>query len=65
MTSRQAFRRCIAAGWSMTRQKGSHVAFTKDGAPRPIIIPANKKDLPDYVVRNMERQIKEAEDDDG
>ncbi|MCY4078017.1 MAG: type II toxin-antitoxin system HicA family toxin [Acidobacteria bacterium] len=50
MNSRGLARRCESAGWRRDRQHGSHVAYVKDGAARPIIIPVGKKDLPKHVV---------------
>ena len=63
MTSRALEKICTKAGWKKARHRGSsHMVFTKDGASRPIIIPANKKDLGDHVVRNAKRQIEEMAD---
>ena len=39
------------------------MAYVKDGAARPIIIPVGKKDLPKHVVSIVLKQIAEAETD--
>ncbi len=63
MNSRGLARRCESAGWRRDRQHGSHVAYVKDGAARPIIIPVGKKDLPKHVVSIVLKQIADAETD--
>lgn len=63
MNSRGLARRCESAGWKRDRQHGSHVAYVKDGAARPIIIPVGKKDLPKHVVSIVLKQIADAETD--
>ena len=39
------------------------MAYVKDGAARPIIIPVGKKDLPKHVVSIVLKQIADAETD--
>lgn len=38
-------------GFKAGRQKGSHVPMTKDGSPRPVVVPMYS-DLPDFIVSN-------------
>ena len=46
------------AGWLFDRSEGSHRMYEKDGAARPIVIPAGRKDRPKYVISNVRRQIR-------
>ena len=48
----------------ISRQKGSHRYYNKDGLTRPITIPFHSnKDLPDSVVHNTLKQLKLTIDD--
>jgi predicted RNA binding protein YcfA (HicA-like mRNA interferase family) len=42
-----------ADGFKITRQKGSHLALTKDGVARPVIIPKYKEVGVDIIQGNM------------
>ena len=42
----------------LDRTKGSHNVYVKSGAARPVVIPADRKDLPKYVVSNVRKQIR-------
>ena len=44
-------------GCEFVRQKGSHRVFTRSDLNRPIIIPAHKKDLPVFIIRQIIRQL--------
>lgn len=39
-------------GYRKIGGKGSHVTMQRKGSPRPIVIQANKKDLPDFIISN-------------
>jgi predicted RNA binding protein YcfA (HicA-like mRNA interferase family) len=41
----------LAAGFQFARQQGSHRAYTRKGAPRPVIIPTYHE-VPVTIIRN-------------
>ena len=41
----------VAAGFRFARQEGSHRSYVKDGASRPVVIPAYKE-VPVFIIRN-------------
>lgn len=43
ISGKEAAKAVEKAGWKFIRQKGSHMVFIKEGAPRPLIIPAHNK----------------------
>ena len=57
-SSRDLAKEVEKQGWRLDRTKGSHNVYVKNGAARPIVIPADRKDLPKYVVSNVRRQIR-------
>ena len=56
-SSRDLAKEVEEQGWRLDRSKGSHGVYVKAGCARPIVIPADRKDLPKYVVSNVRRQI--------
>lgn len=40
-----------ADGFQITRQEGSHIALTKPGVPRPVIIQQGKE-IPVFIIQN-------------
>ena len=44
-------------GWTKSRQKGSHVVFTKAGAARPIIVARRHGDIPKFLLKIILKQI--------
>lgn len=43
---REAIRALEKAGWSIHRQKGSHVSMHKEGTANLVVIPLHTRDLP-------------------
>ena len=41
----------LKSGWTFARQEGSHRSYVKEGAPRPIVIPAYTE-VPVAIIRN-------------
>ena len=39
------------AGFAVSRQKGDHIAMTKSGIPRPLIIKTSPRDVPVTHIR--------------
>jgi len=39
-------------GFTLARQKGDHLSFTKPGIKRPLVIPA-WKEVPVFIIRNL------------
>ena len=54
MNSRDLIAELQAAGWTLTRTKGSHHQFVKDG--RTVTVPHPKKDLPVGLVQTIRKQ---------
>lgn len=53
--SRDIIRRLEREGWRLTRVRGSHHMFRKDGATELLVVPHPKKDLPPGTVRAIYR----------
>jgi len=45
VTGDEAIRAFERAGWSVMRQKGSHVSLKKDGVPAILTVPGGRDDL--------------------
>jgi predicted RNA binding protein YcfA (HicA-like mRNA interferase family) len=43
VSGRQAVRAFVKAGWSIARQRGSHIVLTKPGVPVNLSIPDHKQ----------------------
>jgi predicted RNA binding protein YcfA (HicA-like mRNA interferase family) len=41
------------AGWSVARQRGSHVSMVKQGAPYVVTVPQHRRDLPRGTLRGI------------
>lgn len=55
MTSDEVIKRLEAAGWSVARQKGSHVTLKKDGEPLVVTIPHPRRNLGKSLLKATER----------
>ena len=56
-SSKEMRRAATALGWVFDRQKGSHISMVKEGAPRPLVFPADVKDLSKLVIGNCFSQL--------
>lgn len=43
-----------ADGFAFDHQHGSHIVMTKDGVPRPLVIP-EKRDVATFIIRGLMR----------
>jgi len=41
-------------GFSLVRERGDHMIFTKPGIPRPLVVP-RYDDLPVFIIKNVLR----------
>jgi len=55
-SSREIIRRLEAAGWRVTRQKGSHVHLRFPGRPGLTTVPHPNHDIKPGTLRSIERQ---------
>lgn len=56
MSSAEVIRRIRAAGWILTRSKGSHQHFKHPERPGIVTVPHPKKDIPIGTLKSIERQ---------
>jgi predicted RNA binding protein YcfA (HicA-like mRNA interferase family) len=57
ISSRRLEQAALRLGWTLDRTKGSHQVFTKPGEARPIVIQADQKDLPEFIVSTVCKQL--------
>jgi predicted RNA binding protein YcfA (HicA-like mRNA interferase family) len=57
VSSKELEKVCLLLGCIAHRQKGSHLAMTRPGLARPVIFPANKKELRPDVLRGCMRTL--------
>lgn len=43
VSGKKAVRVFESWGWTVSRQKGSHISMTKEGCKRPVVIPDHKE----------------------
>ena len=46
-----------AYGSQKSRQHGSHIAFTKQGIARPLILPLHGKEIPFYITKEIAKLL--------
>jgi len=56
-SSADLYKVCTRLGWQLDRQSGSHLVLVKPGQPRPIVIPAGRKDLAPFIVSKIVHQL--------
>lgn len=56
MTSDETIKLLQKDGWTVKRQKGSHVQLRKEGNPHVITVPHPSKDLSRYVFMDIKRK---------
>ena len=56
MSSDEAIKLLLKDGWTVIRQKGSHVQLRKEDSPFVITVPHPRKDLSKYVVADITRK---------
>ena len=47
----------LELGCEFKRQNGSHRVYSRPEIVRPIIVPVHNKPLPEYVIKNMLRNV--------
>jgi predicted RNA binding protein YcfA (HicA-like mRNA interferase family) len=55
MSSKEVIKKLEAAGWSVDRQKGSHLTMKKDGEVLLLTIPHPRKTVSKGLLRRLER----------
>ena len=59
MKRRGAVKLLVKHGYQLKRQKGGHDAYVKKGAARPFVLPRHGKDVPQFIVGELRRLIRE------